>query len=354
MGAKVTISSVAKVTGRSISTVSAALNGASGVAESTRAEILQAAQRLGYAADPNAQQLRRRHSGMMGVVLTAGQAFQVRLLDAVYAAATDLNVDVLVAATTANHDQEAGVRALLARHCEGLVLIDPDDDETGRQGRIGKRVATVVLSNDAVAAGVDSVISRDDVGISASVDHLVLQGVRRITYIDGAGSSACVRRTRAYRQAMKDHGLEQYIQVVTGGTSEAEGARAAQQLLASGDLPQALMCFNDHCAIGALMALVRAGKRVPQDILVMGYDGIDLAGVSALELSTIDQNATLMSRVALKLVHARSLQRRGESVSLSEALEEFGDNIHITMKADQSVCVEVKPLMIVRSSTNFM
>lgn len=353
MGAKVTISSVAKATGRSISTVSAALNGASGVAESTRAEILQAAQRLGYAADPNAQQLRRRHSGMMGVVLTAGQAFQVRLLDAVYAAAKDLNVDVLVAATTANHDQEAGVRALLARHCEGLVLIDPDD-ETGRQGQIGKRVATVVLSNDAAAAGVDSVLSRDDVGISASVDHLVLQGVRRITYIDGAGSSACVRRTRAYRQAMKDHGLGQHIQVVAGGTSEAEGARAAQQLLDGGDLPQALMCFNDHCAIGALMALVRAGKRVPQDILVMGYDGIDLAGVSALELSTIDQNATLMSRVALKLAHARSLQRRGESVSLSETLEEFGDNIHITMKADQSVCVEVKPRMIVRSSTKFM
>ncbi len=353
MGAKVTISSVAKATGRSISTVSAALNGASGVAESTRAEILQAAQRLGYAADPNAQQLRRRHSGMMGVVLTAGQAFQVRLLDAVYAAAKDLNVDVLVAATTANHDQEAGVRALLARHCEGLVLIDPDDDSE-RQGRIGKRVATVVLSTDAAASGVDSVISRDDVGISASVDHLVLQGVRRITYIDGAGSSACVRRTRAYRQAMKDHGLDQHIQVVTGGTSEAEGARAAQQLLDGGDLPQALMCFNDHCAIGALMALVRAGKRVPQDILVMGYDGIDLAGVSALELSTIDQNATLMSRVALKLTHARSLQRRGEPVSLSEALEEFGDNIHITMKADQSVCVEVKPRMIVRSSTKFM
>ena len=354
MGAKVTISSVAKATGRSISTVSAALNGASGVAESTRAEILQAAQRLGYSADPNAQQLRRRHSGMMGVVLTAGQAFQVRLLDAVYAAAKDLNVDVLVAATTTNHDQDAGVRALLARHCEGLVLIDPDDDDSERQGRIGKRVATVVLSNDAAAPGVDSVISRDDVGISASVDHLVLQGVRRITYIDGAGSSACVRRTRAYRQAMKDHGLSQHIQVVAGGTSEAEGARAAQQLLDGGDLPQALMCFNDHCAIGALMALVRAGKRVPQDILVMGYDGIDLAGVSALELSTIDQNATLMSRVALKLAHARSLQRRGESVSLSETLEEFGDNIHITMKADQSVCVEVKPRMIMRSSTKFM
>ena len=246
------------------------------------------------------------------------------------------------------------MRALLARHCEGLVLIDPDDDETGRQGQIGKRVATVVLSNDAAAAGVDSVISRDDVGISASVDHLVLQEVRRITYIDGAGSSACVRRTRAYRQAMKDHGLSQHIQVVAGGTSEAEGARAAQQLLDGGDLPQALMCFNDHCAIGALMALVRAGKRVPQDILVMGYDGIDLAGVSALELSTIDQNATLMSRVALKLAHARSLQRRGEPVSLSETLEEFGDNIHITMKADQSVCVEVKPRMIMRSSTKFM
>ena len=342
MGAKVTISSVAKATGRSISTVSAALNGASGVAESTRAEILQAAQRLGYSADPNAQQLRRRHSGMMGVVLTAGQAFQVRL------------VDVLVAATTANHDQDAGVGALLARHCEGLVLIDPDDDDTERQGRIGKRVATVVLSADAAVSGVDSVISRDDVGISASVDHLVLQGVSRITYIDGASSNACARRTRAYRQAMKDHGLERYIQVVSGGTSEADGARAAQQLLDSGDLPHALMCFNDHCAIGALMELVRAGKRVPQDILVMGYDGIDLAGVSALDLSTVDQDALLMSRAALKLAHVRSLQRRGESVSVSEALEEFGNNIHITMKADKSVCVEVKPRMIVRSSTKFI
>ena len=66
------------------------------------------------------------------------------------------------------------------------------------------------------------------------------------------------------------------------------------------------MCFNDHCAIGALMALVRAGKRVPQDIFGDGYDGIDLAGVSALELSTIDQKCHTNVTGGLEAKHTRA------------------------------------------------
>ena len=77
--------------------------------------------------------------------------------------------------------------------------------------------------------------------------------------------------------------------VVTGGADEAAGARAAGRLLDGPALPEALLCFNDHAAVGALMELRRCGVRVPQDLAVTGYDGIPVA--SAFDLTTVEQDA---------------------------------------------------------------
>ncbi|QHO91584.1 LacI family transcriptional regulator [Actinomyces sp. 432] len=298
---RVTIAMVAARCGRSVSTVSAALNGAPGVAAATREEILRVADEMGYVADPRARLLRRSHSGLIGAGFAVGQAFQGLIVDGLYRACADLEHSLALAAVTAHRDGVAGVRALLADHCEGLVLVDPaiPDHELGRAGA---RVRTVVVCQTTAVAGIDEVRSRDDVGITALIEHLVATGRRRIVYLDGGAQSASALRAAAYRAAMAAHGLADEVRVVPGGADEDAGARGAAALA---ELPEALVCFNDHAAVGALMELRRRGVRVPQDVAVCGYDGIPVTAATAFDLTTVRQDAALIAEVAVRTLLAR-------------------------------------------------
>ena len=299
---RVTISTVAQRVGRSISTVSAALNDGPGVAHATRQEILDAARELGYEADPRARSLRRRHTGLIGARFATGQAFQGQVVDGLYQACRMAGYSLVLSAATPERDGADGLRALLAERCEGLVLVDAAPDApTLRSAASG--VPMALICHDTDLPGLDVVRSRDDVGITALVDHLVMTGRREIVHVDGATASATEVRTRAFLRAMAGHGLAGRARVVTGGADEAAGARAAGRLLDGPALPEALLCFNDHAAVGALMELRRCGVRVPQDLAVTGYDGIPVA--SAFDLTTVEQDARALAEVAVQALVAR-------------------------------------------------
>ena len=122
---RVTIRTVAERAGRSISTVSAALNGSDGVARKTRQEILRIAAELGYQADPRAQFLRRSHTGLIGASFAVGQAYQGLVVDGLYQAASSLGHALVLATSTPHRDVADGLRSLLLERCEGIILIDP-------------------------------------------------------------------------------------------------------------------------------------------------------------------------------------------------------------------------------------
>ena len=104
---------------------------------------------------------------------------------------------------------------------------------------------------------------------------------------------------------MEQRGLGGSARVVPGGGDEDSGAMAARRLIEAGELPEALLCFNDHCAVGALMELRRQGVRVPQDVAVTGYDGIPVTAASAFSLTTVRQDAGLIAEVAVRALLAR-------------------------------------------------
>jgi len=104
---------------------------------------------------------------------------------------------------------------------------------------------------------------------------------------------------------MESRGLGRDVRVVPGGGDEDSGARAVRHLVRAGELPEALLCFNDHCAVGALMELRRQGVRVPQDLAVTGYDGIPVTAASAFSLTTVRQDASLIAEVAVRALLAR-------------------------------------------------
>jgi len=118
---------------------------------------------------------------------------------------------------------------------------------------------------------------------------------------------------------MEQRGLADSAQVVPGGGDEDSGARAVQHLIESGELPEALLCFNDHCAVGALMELRRQGVRVPQDVAVTGYDGIPVTAATAFSLTTVRQNAGLIAEVAVRALLARMHPDHGGQIPVGVA-----------------------------------
>ncbi|WP_310732077.1 LacI family DNA-binding transcriptional regulator [Actinomyces sp. 2119] len=338
---RATIATVAARAGRSISTVSAALNGGPGVAAATRAEILRVAEELGYEADPRARMLRRHHTGLVGASFAVGQAFQGLVVDGLYRACSGLGHSLVLAASTPHRDVVKGLRGLRSERCEGLVLVDPGVPGSSLVQAVG-RTPTVVMCTTTDLTGADEVVSRDDLGVGFLVDHLVRSGRRRIVYVDGAGETAARGRSQAYAAAMARSGLGEQVQVLPGGATEEDGARAAHALLGKGRLPEALMCFNDHCAVGALMELRRHGVRVPQEVAVTGYDGIPVTGASSFSLTTVRQDATLLAEVAISALLARVHPEQSLQVPPTVLREE---------RARGGSTYRVTPDLIVRDTT---
>jgi DNA-binding LacI/PurR family transcriptional regulator len=152
----------------------------------------------------------------------------------------------------------------------------------------------------------------DDDGVGQIGDHMVGLGHREIAYVDGGKGVIATDRRRGYRTAMRRHGLDAHIRVLRGDNTEEAGERAARQLLDSGDLPTAVVAYNDQCAIGVLAALQRAGVAVPGEVSVAGYDDDTLSRLSCFNLTTVSQEAREQARYAVAAAVERLDQDRTE------------------------------------------
>lgn len=294
---RVTIATVARRAGRSISTVSAALNNAAGVAPATRDEILRVAAELGYEADPRARLLRATHTGIIGVSYFPGQAFQAELVDGLYRAAALHGHGLGLAAATPRHGEVEGVSALVRDRCEAIIVVDSRIPYAELRRAAGD-IPIVCLCRESPARGVDAVRSQDEEAVTRVVEHVLGTGRTDVVHVDGGASSSAPLRAGAFRRAMEAHGLAGTV--VPGGDEEGAGIRAVEELASRGRLPEALVLYNDHAALGALLELRRRGLRVPEDIALVGFDGIGMSALSAVDLTTVRQDVDVIADVAVR------------------------------------------------------
>ncbi|MFI7589921.1 LacI family DNA-binding transcriptional regulator [Spongisporangium articulatum] len=308
MSGRVTLADVAAEAGVSVALVSIVMRGVPGASDATRERVRDVADRLGYRPDARARLLRSGRSRLLGVVFGVEYAYQGELVAGLYAAAEKLGYEIVLSATTPARDERAAVADLLNDRCEALVLIgsQPPSDLTGREDV----PPVVVLAHASEVAGVDVVRTDDRAGLRLAVDHLVGLGHTRIAHVDGGRSPAAADRRRGYRAAMAAHGLRDAALVLPGGATEADGAAAAQALLAA-DVT-AVTVFNDRCATGVLDAVRRAGRAVPEGLSVVGYDDDRLARLSHVDLTTVAQDTARMTELAVR----RAVERiEGETVT---------------------------------------
>jgi len=299
---------VAEKAGVSRALVSIIFRNQPGASEETRQRVLRVADEIGYRPDSAARLLARGHSRTLGVMFAVQQPFHTDLIEGIYPEAERLGYEVLLSGATQSRSEEKAVEALLSHRCEALILLG-SFAEPAFLDELGRRTVAVSVSRRVPHAHVDFVHSAEGKGVRQAMDHLVELGHRRIVHIDGGGGPGSADRRRAYRAAMRRHGLESEVRVVPGDHTEQSGIETGRLLLAERDqgqpLPTAVLAGNDRCAMGLLMTLTRAGVEVPRDLSVVGYDDSHLSHLMPIGLTTVRQDAGLMAEHAVRFAVER-------------------------------------------------
>ncbi len=299
-----TMTDVAARAGVSRALVSTVFRGVPGAGEGTRKRVLEAATELGYRVDNRARMLRRSRTQLLGVVFQVQDAFQAGLVEALYPCAEAAGYNVLLSAVTADRDEMDAVNALLDDRCEALLLVSTHMSDA-RLSALSGRAPTVIMCSRVRAAGLDVVRTASGAVVKLAIEHLLSLGHRDIAHVHGAQWRVAADRRHAYTSLMQRHGLAECVRVAPGGVTEVDGLSAAEVVLGWDRLPQAIIAFNDRCAVGLMHGLRSAGVDVPGQISIVGYDDIPMAALPYIDLTTVGQDAHKTAQLAVERAIAR-------------------------------------------------
>ncbi|NUP03810.1 MAG: beta-glucosidase [Nonomuraea sp.] len=308
-----TLETVAARARVSRATVSRVVNGEASVSPEVRTLVLQAVKELGYVPNAAARTLVTRRTDAVALVLSLPRHGGDPLVSAVVQYVTSLlegagkQITLMLADTAESHRRI--VQHVEARLVDGVVLLPPD-----RAGTLAERlsrtgVPLVLLGRPPITSLVPYVDVDHVAGAAAATEHLLTAGRRRIGTICGPMDLVPVQdRLTGHRAALDRAGLRPRIAV--GDLTRPSGTAAAAQLLADHPDLDAIFAADDQMAIGALLAARAAGRRVPEDLAIVGFDDIDAASATSPALTTvrvpvIDQ-ALALARLLLSRLAGRS------------------------------------------------
>jgi DNA-binding LacI/PurR family transcriptional regulator len=321
--AGVTLRDVALTVGVSAKTVSNVVNETGWVSDEVRDRVKEAIRELGYRPNFAARQLRHGRTGLLALALPElREPYFAELAASFVGTAQKRGRTVLINQTGGDRDIE---RALIEG--EGLPSIDAlvlsplaltADDLGARRSRtplvlLGEQ-ADALLDESIVHVGMPNVTAS-----RAAVEHLIAQGRRRIAAIgiqnSGPNASSSLR-VLGYREALAGAGIavDPALLREVVHFSRAEGTRSVEEMLAARVEVDALFCFNDSLAFGALHALAVNGIRVPEDVAVVGFDDIDEGRYTVPTLTTVGPGPEVIADRVFDLIDRLEEQPIGRHV----------------------------------------
>lgn len=302
-----TIKDVAALAGVSKSLVSLAMRGSERVSPESRAAILEAANSLGYRPNAAARSLADRRSHTLGVVVqNLLNPIVAEFIDGVQGEVRQHGYHTML--VTGNEDpavERGEIDKLLEFQVEGLVLIGHRMPAGALDAIAGDCPAVVISRAERGIAGLDSISNDDVAGARMAIDHLVSLGHRSIAHVTGGSNEVAMLRRRGYEQSMTEHGLADQVACYEGAFTDEGGYRGAAAALDSDRGHTALFVANDIAAVGALAAVADRGLDVPADVSIVGYDGMALAGLRSLSITTIAQPLARIGTEAAVLLFQR-------------------------------------------------
>ena len=310
-----TLEQVAALAGVSRATVSRVVNGSPKVSPALRAQVERAVAKLGYVPNRAARSLVTRRADSVALVVSEPHArffsepFFAGMVRGVSAALAETGVQLLLLIAQDLPDRGWLERYVVGGHVDGVLLasLHGDDPLPGTLERAG--VPAVLIGRPVDQAAPGSYVDADNRGgAGKAVGHLARRGRRRIATITGSLDMGVGQdRLEGYRDGLAAAGLAGAGELVeTGDFTEEGGAAAMGRLLERpGDPVDAVFAASDLMAAGALRALRAAGRRVPEEVAVVGFEDSAVARYAQPPLTTVRQPIEEMGRQATRLLLAQ-------------------------------------------------
>lgn len=305
----VSLREVAAAAGVSIKTVSNVVNGYPFISEQTKTRVQAALDELGYRPNLSARRLRSGRSGLIALAVPELTPYFSNLAEHVASAAEKRGLTVLIDRTGGERQHERRVAAGIRDNVTDGVIASPLALTAADVEEIRRTHPIVLLGERLWNVGADHVAIDNVAAAQSAVSHLIELGRTRIAAL-GSGrrqAGTPVQRLKGYRKALTAAGLP-YDRTLLGDVElfhREDGYRAMAALLASRPDLDAVFCFNDLLAFGALLALREAGRKVPKDVAVVGFDDVEECRYTDPPLSSIAPDTASLAAQAVDLLIER-------------------------------------------------
>ncbi len=321
-----TLAQLAELAGVSVATVSRSLAGNPVIAEATRSRIVALAREHGFQVNQAARNLRLKRTGAIGVVLPLGHEadqnlsdpFFMSLLGPLADAVANRGHDLLLTRVIP-HDDRWLDRIVDAGRFDGVVLIG-QSNQLDVIERVAQRYRPMIVWGADQPGRAQITVGSDNVaGGRMAAEHLLAQGRTRLAFFGNVDVPEFAARFAGFTQALSAAGHGQGTLVPLHLTSESS-YEAIEEYLGKNPSPDGIVAASDVIAMSALRALAVHGKRVPQDVGVVGYDDVVIATHTTPPLTTIRQDVARGAQVMIDLLFRRMEGGEVASVSMKPEL----------------------------------
>ena len=288
-----TLHDVALAAGVTNATASRSLTGANGVHPETRKRVIEVASRLNYQANRFARGLVTGRSDVIGLIISdIRNPYFAEVARGVEDAAYAAGLDVLLCNSDLDSARQMRyVNSLVQKRVEGIIMNSVANLSHEDQAFIVKSAVPIVLLNRPARGTVFSTVSADNSrGGNLAAEYLLARGHRHLAHLTGPKKHTNLSdRARGFAQAVRQFGHGAEASVLHGTHTLAGGVEMAKTLLARPGQVTAISTANDNVAFGVMKATLELGLRIPDDLSLLGFDDVEIAGLVHPSLTTIRQ-----------------------------------------------------------------
>jgi DNA-binding LacI/PurR family transcriptional regulator len=313
-----TLVDIARRAGVAPMTVSRVVNESGYVSAGVREKVMRAVEELNYHPNGLARSLKRQRTHVVGVLLPdIVNPFSGELVSGIQEILLSRGYASFICTSERSTEREqAALRALFDYRVDGIIIATretPSGNEWLAR-MVDRGVPMVVVGRDFTHPQVDRVTADHEKGGYEATKFLIASGHKRIGFVGTSlAGGRGLRRFQGYLAALRDHKLPVDAELMVGPdiisgpaySTQNDGYQGMKRLLALRKPPTAVFARNDFTAIGAMCALHDAGLAVPDDVSIVGFDNVPLAGYTSPPLTTVDQPTVEQGRQAASLLIER-------------------------------------------------
>ncbi|GAA0181019.1 substrate-binding domain-containing protein [Clostridium sediminicola] len=304
----VSLKDIAAKCGVSVSTVSKALNDSSDISEERKNIIRKKAKEMGYFPNMVARALKTNTTYNIGVLFVDGNnsglthPYFARVLESLKVEAESYGYDITFINKKLGKHKMTYYEHCQYRNVDGLVVACVEFSDPEVMKLINGNIPVVTI--DHIFNGITAVVSDNVKGMHDLLEHVIENGHKKIAYISGKDSSVTQSRLASFYRTLEEHGIKIPDEYVLEGSylDTKLTETLTKQLLALKERPTCIVFPDDYASIGGINAINEAGLSIPEDISIVGFDGIPISQVLNPKLTTYGQDMNGIGKEAAKRI----------------------------------------------------